>query len=299
MLNHLLVAPLLIVSCPINAQEFDYMKSGEVLEGLWSLCAEEIQGMQTANSEEFEQELINLGLTEQQLNEIKNLPKPVPTPIPSLDVIKFISIEEGDGIVVENPQADTVLGTCWVEQCIGLAILTPTKTLFAHLNNDCNGVKHYTHSLPKLLGKLNSKEYSHSKAILISSYYSYTFVDVYNTLKQLGVKEIYLDIDDLIHDPTIIKSAYLQAKLGNKKFKNKEDLSDFLSITHSITTGRNFVINAKTGGLYYFNNPTLREVEAEAYENYSKEARIDCLIQQVISLALTMDIKDKESRDHL
>jgi hypothetical protein len=236
---------------------------------------------------QFESLLKKIGLRQEDINKIKELPQLEFTPVdlPTLNNYKTLFyVKEGEAGILDNPTSEHTFLTEYIRHCIGVAIIAPSKSLFAHIskhegNDNLSLRSFFSNTIPV-------EEHVKAKVILMSSCYSEEFVEVYKTLTNLGFTNLAINIQPAIwSDNTKELSGcwHYQAsaldhnllQIGQKSLlekRNKDELQfikTYLQENYLIRLIRPMAINAKTGELYRLNVPLVRDddTESAAIEN--------------------------------
>lgn len=214
----------------------------------------------------FDAYLKDTGLTEEEIADVKSLPPLSYTNLllkdndePSFDSSNWILTYEGEAIALDNPQEKQVIGTWDLIYCVGVAILAPQQTLFAHMSfKDVilnNKIASFLQLIPET-DRLNSRTF------LVSGFYSMIFSTIYKSLRAAGFTNIFADIEPLvlIGDPkgenkAFVKGSALGVDLPSLKRKDAKQLKrviKFIQLSHTVIQARNLIVNANTGELYSF-----------------------------------------------
>lgn len=233
---------------------------------------------------QFESLLKAIGLSQKEITQIKQLPKLDFTPISLLDLNNsenLFYVNEGEAGILDNPTAKHIFLTDDLWTCIGVAVITPQKTLFAHLS-EMSGYEDV--SLSSLFtDNIAIEERAQAKVVLVASCYTEGFTKVYRTLTNLGFKNFAIDIQPVINCEKFgLQWGHLHCQasaldhnllaIGQPsllKKRNKEELKlieTYLQANHFIKLVRPMIINAKTGEVYRLDIP----LELEAIDTLIK-----------------------------
>ncbi|ACE06342.1 hypothetical protein Aasi_0987 [Candidatus Amoebophilus asiaticus 5a2] len=236
---------------------------------------------------QFESLLKAIGLSPKEITQIKQLPKLDFTPISLLDLNNsenLFCVNEGEAGILDNPTAKHIFLTNELWTCIGVAVITPQKTLFAHLSEMSGYVDVSLSSL--FTDNITIEERAQAKVVLVASCYTEGFAKLYRTLTTLGFKNFAIDIQPVIdckkfgerwghlHCQASALDHHLLA-IGQPsllKKRNKEELKlieTYLQENHFIKLVRSMIINAKTGEVYRLDIPLVKndiknDIELEA-----------------------------------
>ncbi|MHB9148293.1 MAG: hypothetical protein ACYC2U_08000 [Candidatus Amoebophilus sp.] len=225
---------------------------------------------------QFESLLKQIGLSQKDIAQIKQLPKLDFTPISLLDLSNsenLFYVNEGEAGILDNPTEEHICLTDELWTCIGVAVITTQKTLFAHLS-EMSGYEDV--SLSSLFtDNIAIEERAQAKVVLVASCYTERFAKIYRTLINLGFKNFAIDIQPVIDCEKFGKQwghLHCQAStldhhlltIGQPsllKKRNKEELKfieTYLQENCFIRLARPMIINAKTGEVYRLDIPLVK-----------------------------------------
>jgi hypothetical protein len=214
---------------------------------------------------------------------------------------KWCHIDEDEGMIIQNPTNQHIFLTDGLISCVAITVITPYKTLFAHLSGwDPDAPKSSYESLTALFtDNFPEKDLSHAKVIVSSCFYSENFVRVYNLLFNVGFRNFLFDIqpgishegDDHTGCAYSYKLTALNSQLqqlGQKsvfEINNRSELQSLIKYirdNHLIKLVKSLIVNAKTGELYSIVIPETDKPDSPdviAHSNDGESDIINKLIQ--------------------